>query len=222
MKKLILSLSLIIFFVLFQADLLTAEAGKEEHSRKKKENSQDEHNHNDDGKAHEEKSKDHEKEEHAHAEEETEEHKGESHQEHNEHDNHGDHDEKDEPGGHEEEEGSSAVGPDKGILEKSENGFKLSPEAIQAFELKMQNASNNRLEFPRVTLVEIKDDKFVYRIRDSWIKKVSVKVIKKNKDTVILELSQFQKGDKIIVGGTGFVRVSELVAEEGVSHGHSH
>ena len=124
--------------------------------------------------------------------------------------------------GEEDEEANSAVGPDKGILEKSENGFKLSPEAIKSFELKTQSFANVRAQFPRPTLVEIKEDKFVYRIRDGWIKKIPVKLIKKEKDLVILELSQFKGGDQIIVGGTGFVRVSELVAEEGMAEGHSH
>lgn len=123
---------------------------------------------------------------------------------------------------HEEVEGNSAVGPDKGIIEKGENGFKLSPEAIKSFELKTQNISSGKLELPSASLVEIKDGKFVYRIRDGWIQRIPVKVIRKSKEKVSLELSQFKLGDQLIMGGTGFVRISELVVEEGIAHGHSH
>lgn len=195
MKTLILSLSFALFFVLLQSDLLTAKEGKDHHDHAEEES-----------KPHQQQnSEDHDE--------------SENHSNHEDHDRHG---EKEEHGDDHEEEGSSVVGPDKGIMEKSEKGFKLSPEALQSFELKTQNISGQISEYPRSTLVEIKDGKFVYRMRESWIKKISVKVIKKNKDTVILELSQFQAGDKVIVGGNGFVRVSELVTEEGVSHGHSH
>jgi len=135
------------------------------------------------------------------------------------HDDHGEEEHGDE---HEGEEENSAVGPDKGILEKSENGFKLSPEAIKSFELKTQKFVNNQAQFPRPTLVEVKEEKFVYRMRDGWIKKIPVKVLKKDKVLVTLELSQFKNGDEIIVSGTGFVRVSELVAEEGMAEGHAH
>lgn len=242
MKKITLSLSLILFLILLQTDFLTAEVSKNENAKKEKAHSKDESDHTENH-DHEEKNKEHEKDHHDHAQEESGQHKDEvhgdhedndkhsnqdNHKNHDDHADHSDHNEKDEHGDanhddHEEEgEGSSGVGPDKGILEKSEQGFKLSPEAIKSFELKIQTVSNKSSEFPRATLVEIKDGKFVYRIRENWIKRVSVKVLKKNKDTVILELSQFQAGDKIIVGGTGFIRVSELVAEEGVSHGHSH
>lgn len=123
---------------------------------------------------------------------------------------------------HEEAESSPAVGPDKGILEKGEGGIKLSPEAIKSFELKMQNISTQASEYPRATLVEVKNEQFVYQFREGWIKKIAVKVIRKNKNTVILEIPLVKAGDKVIVEGTGFVRVSELIAEEGVSHGHSH
>lgn len=159
--------------------------------------------------------KEHVKEEnHDHNEKESQEHKNENHEDHKDGDEHDDHEE--------EEESSSAVGPDKGILEKGENGFKLSSEATKSFELKVQNISSHTSEYPRATLVEVKSEQFIYRLRDGWIKKTAVKVIKKNKDTVILEISLIKAGDKVIVEGTGFVRVSELVAEEGVSHGHSH
>lgn len=208
MKKLILILTLTFLFIIIQKEFLNAEVDKKEPSKEEQDHNESGHNHSK-GK---EKDKGHEEENHNHDEGKAQEHKGEGHEDHEEEEQDGDHEEK----------GSSAVGPDKGIIEKGENGFKLSPEAIHSFELKMQNILRNISEYPRLTLVEVKDEKFVYRFRDGWIKRTAVKVIKKSKELVTLEISSFKAGDKIIVDGTGFVRVSELVAEEGVSHGHSH
>ena len=122
----------------------------------------------------------------------------------------------------EEDESSSAIGPDKGILEKSKEGFKLSPEAIKTFELKTEVIKTKTIEIIRHALLEIKNEKFIYRIRDGWIKKVSVSVLNKNIQKVTVDISQFKDGDLIITNGVGFVRTAELVVEEGVSHGHSH
>lgn len=216
MKKLIIYAATILSFIVMKAELVLAEDHGHEHSKKVPLQEEEGHDHS---KEDRKKSKlDRHKKNEPTSEEHVED-KANAESENHGAEN-GDH-EHEKAEGHE-EEGGSAVGPDKGILEKGENGFRLSPEAIESFELKMQNFSKNTLDLPRTSLVEIKDDKFVYRIRDGWIKKVSVKVIKKNKETAILELSQFKIGDQIIISGTGFVRVSELVAEEGVSHGHSH
>lgn len=136
--------------------------------------------------------------------------------EHKEEDSHDDgHDEH-------EDEGGSAVGPGKGITEKSALGFRLSPEAIKTFELKFQPLDKGILEVPANGLVEVKSDRFVYRVREGWIRRVSVKLIRKNSRSVVMQVPDAQPGDQVIVGGTGFVRTAEMVAEEGVSHGHSH
>lgn len=149
------------------------------------------------------------------------------HSEHSDHEDAGEHDDHDEDSessvhDEDEEEGSSVVGPDKGILEKGKEGFKLAPEAMKTFELKIENIKSKITEIARPALVEIKNDKFIYRVREGWIKKVSVKVLRKSNSKVTIDISQFKDGDLIITTGVGFVRTAELVAEEGVSHGHSH
>lgn len=136
--------------------------------------------------------------------------------EHKDGDEHADEDEE------HEEEGGSAVGPEKGITEKSAQGFRLSPEAIKTFELKFQPLEKETLEVPVNGLVEIKNNQFAYRVRDGWIRKVAVKVLRKNSRSVVMQVSDIKPGDQMIIGGTGFVRTAEMVAEEGVSHGHSH
>ena len=161
-----------------------------------------------------------EKDEHGHEHTEGEQ----SHAEHEEGEEHDDHGEEGEGQAHDEkeEEGSSVVGPDKGILEKGKEGFKLAPEAVKTFELKTESIKAKIIEIVRPALVEIKNDKYIYRIRDGWIKKVAVKVLKKDSQRATVDISQFKDGDQIITNGVGFVRTAELVAEEGVSHGHSH
>ncbi len=109
---------------------------------------------------------------------------------------------------HGEEEGGSVTGPDKGILEKGENGFKLAPEAIATFEMKTGTVTTSLQSLPKEVIVSIKDKKYVYRVRDGWIKRVRINDIK--------------PGDQIVIAATGFVRTAEMVAEEGVAQGHSH
>lgn len=117
---------------------------------------------------------------------------------------------------------NSAVGPDKGIREKNENGFKISPEATMAFDFKVQSLTGKITEIPRAALVDIKNDQFVYRLREGWLKRLKMKILTKNKQKLTIELSDYKEGDQIVVSAVGFVRTAEMVAEEGVAHGHSH
>lgn len=123
---------------------------------------------------------------------------------------------------HEDKEASSVVGPDKGLTAKSEHGFKLSVEAEKAFDLKYQAYSGETFEAPVATLVEIKNSRYIYRVHEGWIKKVPAQVLKKTASSVFLKVLGLEAGDQILIQGTGFVRTAEMVAEEGVSHGHSH
>lgn len=116
-----------------------------------------------------------------------------------EHDDKGEHD-------HEDEE-NSAVGPDKGILEKGKNGFKLSPEAIANFGISTAKVQSP-LQLPPAAIIKVKDERFVYRLSAGWIKK--------------LHLDDVNAGDELIITGTGFVRIAEIVAVEGMAEGHSH
>ena len=137
--------------------------------------------------------------------------------EHDDHEAHGDGKEEE---GH--EEASSAVGPGKGITEKSKEGMKLSPQALKVMEIQTGPISGKSMEINQKALVEIKNEKAIYRVRNSWIKRVPVKVLKKYGDKVLIEISNFQSGDLLVTSGVGFVRTAELVAEEGAASGHSH
>lgn len=187
-----------------------------DHDEESTEHKDDEkHAHSEDEESHDHKSgsADAHKDEHAHEADE-----GDKHEDEHAH-GEGEHAEEGE-GGHEEE--NSAIGPGKGITEKSENGFKLSEKAMKNFNITTVAVASGNMEFARSALVEIKDKKFVYRIRNGWIKKIPVRVLSKTKSKVILEISESQSTDLIITGGNGFVRTAEIITEEGVSHGHSH
>lgn len=152
-------------------------------------------------------------------------------EEHSEEEGHGDHEDEEDGEGHaghdqgkegEHEEESSAVGPGKGITEKGKAGIKLSAKAWKVMEIQTGPISGKIMEISRKSLVEIKSEKAIYRVRGEWIKKISVKVLKKNGDKILIEISNHQPGDLLVTSGVGFVRTAELVAEEGAASGHSH
>jgi hypothetical protein len=121
-----------------------------------------------------------------------------------------------------EEEASSTVGPDKGITEKAEAGFKLSAEAMKTMEIKSVPYAGGSISLPAKAIVQIKDEKSVFRIRDGWIKRTSVQVLQKNPDSLVISSKGFRDADQVVVEGAGFLRISEIFSEEGASHGHSH
>ncbi len=126
--------------------------------------------------------------------------------------------------GHEEgehEEASANVGPDKGIVEKSEKeGIKLSDEAIKTMGIKTIDVQSQQIEIPIAALVRIKDEKYVFRLRNGWFKRVEFKVIQKGADKLTLNSSDLSAGDKVAIEGLGFLRTSEIYSEEGATHSH--
>lgn len=129
----------------------------------------------------------------------------------------------DEGEGHgDEEEESSAVGPNKGITEKSKEGIKLSAAAWKLMGVDTSKISSKIIEINYEALVEIKSEKSIYRIRNSWIKKSPIKVLKKTGDKLLIEIEDFREGDLLVISGIGFIRTAELVAEQGAASGHSH
>lgn len=124
-------------------------------------------------------------------------------------------------GGDEHEEASVNVGPDKGIIEKSEtDGIKLSKEAVETMLIKTIDVSSQQISISDAAIVKIKDEKYIYRLRNGWFKRSEIQVIQKNGKTLIVKISDFKIGDKIVVEGLGFIRTSEIFSEEGATHSH--
>lgn len=121
----------------------------------------------------------------------------------------------------EHDEISANVGPDKGILEKSETeGIKLSKEAIDTMAIKTMDYANLSMSIPLSVIVKIKDEKYIYRLRNGWFKRIEIQVIQKNGNTLIVKSTDLTSGDKIATEGLGFLRTSEVFSEEGAAHSH--
>ena len=125
--------------------------------------------------------------------------------------NHGAESEKEHGGHSEHEETSSNVGPEKGITEKNEkDGLKLSPEAIKTMALETAQVSSLPMKVPNQAIVRIKAEKFIFRLRDGWFKRVEVEITQKVADDVIIKSSEVVAGDKLVIGGLGFLRTAEI------------
>lgn len=152
----------------------------------------------------------------------------EAHAENEKHEEHADHKEGDSAGhahgeegnGEHEEEGGSNIGPEKGITEKAEAGFKLSPEAFRTMEIQTKEFSGGQMKIPLKAIVSIRDEKTIYRLRDGWFKRVKVQILQTNGGSAEISSHSFKDGDQIVVEGVGFVRVAEIYSEEGASHSH--
>lgn len=118
------------------------------------------------------------------------------------------------------DEVSSSIGPDKGITEKGDHGLKLSSEAIKVMEIRMQAWTVGGVLIDRMTMVFVKDEKSVFRVRDGWIKRVPVQVLKRTGSSFFINSSELKDGDQIVNHGTGFLRIAEVFATEGATHAH--
>jgi multidrug efflux pump subunit AcrA (membrane-fusion protein) len=47
-------------------------------------------------------------------------------------------------------------------------------------------------------------------------------VLSRAGDNVTVQSAELRPGDKVVVSGLGFLRMAEVIAEEGAAHGHSH
>ncbi|MFN3695853.1 MAG: hypothetical protein ACK4VO_00320 [Pseudobdellovibrio sp.] len=168
---------------------------------------QDEHGHKD------EESHDHAKEDsHEHGKED--EHSGEEEHAHSE--------EEGDEHGHGEE--NSQVGPDKGILEASEDdGIKLSPEAEKNFDIEKFEVTNaNGISIEKSTLVTSGIETNLYRYRNGFYKRIDFKVLSKNGNKLTVASKDLSKGDSIVTKGSGFILIAEIAAFGGAPEGHSH
>jgi len=89
-------------------------------------------------------------------------------------------------------------------------------------EIQMKPVGSSNISIDKNTLVLVKDEKTVFRVREGWIKRVPVKVLTKSGGIYSITSNSLKSEDQIIVHGTGFLRIAEVFATEGASHGHSH
>lgn len=147
---------------------------------------------------------------------------------HEEHD--GDHADSEKNGDHHDEggahgeEANPSVGADKGIIEASDSmGFKLSPEALKTFALETKKFSDG-VAVPSESLVYSGETTSVFRLRDGFYKRVTIKKIGKPAKSApqMIESADLRTGDEIVIKGAPFLRIAELDASGGIGEGHSH
>lgn len=132
------------------------------------------------------------------------------------------HDHGKEEKGHGGEEASDKVGPGKGVSEKGPLGFKLSPEAQKTIGFQTMPYDSTTNSVACSTIVHVKNDKFVFRSRNGWLKKEPVESLSRNGSLCAVRFSNLQPGDLIVTTQLGFLRIAEVFLEEGASHSHSH
>jgi hypothetical protein len=94
----------------------------------------------------------------------------------------------------------AGVGPGKGVESYDEHeGFVLSKEAIRNFELKSRAVLNGlKCDLSGLEIVQVLNEKKVYRIRDSKISSVSI------------NCKNFTGNDEGVIHGAPFLRVVEM------------
>lgn len=131
---------------------------------------------------------------------------------------------KDEAHEHGHEEGEKRnVGPDKGVLESSEDlGFKLREGVEERFGIKSQAIRSEKAgHLPKSVIVYSKEDYQVFRKRDGFWKPIKV-VATRRGDVVSVESRELKAGDLIAIDGIGFLKIVELSVFGPAIEGHIH
>jgi hypothetical protein len=110
-----------------------------------------------------------------------------------------------------EEENSSRAGPDKAVTAFSkEDGFKLSPQAIEKMGIRFEFIQGKApWRVPKEALVYLKQSVGVYRQFEGWMSFVLVKVDQKNSDSALIQSNDLEGGDGIAVRGAHFLRMTD-------------
>ena len=161
-----------------------------------------------------EKGHEHGKEGHEHGKKEAHEHGKEEAHEHGKEEAH--------EHGHEDGERRN-VGPDKGVLEASEDlGFKLREGVEERFGIKTQSITSEKPgNLPKGTIVYSKEEYQIFRKRDGFWKPIDVKATRKG-DSVSIESKDLKAGDLVAIEGTGFLKIVELSVFGPAIEGHIH
>jgi len=119
---------------------------------------------------------------------------------------------------------ATSFASEQGIPETNEHlGFKLSPEALNNFELKsLRLTDNGPWKIPSTAVVRTGEEVNLFRKRDGFYKRIDFKTLHKTKDQITVLSNDAKAGDEIVVSGLGFLRTAELAAFGGVADSHSH
>lgn len=148
------------------------------------------------------------------------------HDDHDDHDDHADHDdhEGEEDGHRHGHGGGKAIGEGKAIVEvDEEKGLKLSKEAIKSLSIKLEDYTpSSKTKIAKKTLVTSKNQKGLYRFRRGFFKLINIRILKEESNHYLIRTSDLARGDQIVVGGVGLLRVSDIYSTDKSEYGHSH
>lgn len=103
------------------------------------------------------------------------------------------------------------------------NGFKLSPEALKNFELKTHKLlGDGPWSIPKSARLYSSEEVNLFRLRSGFFKRIDFQIIRLTQTEIVVDSDDMREGDEIVLSGLGFLRIAELAATGGVSHGHSH
>lgn len=209
-----LSFLLVIFLsvtiIAFSVSARVTNSKKETKTFKKHE---DEHGH---GKADEHGHSEEKADEHGHGEEKADEHDH-GEEKTDEHDHGGEKDDEHDHGGGEK------VGPDKAITEvNEEKGFKLSKEAFNSLDVKLQEVGINEISIRKSSLVTSKNKTGVYRYRDGYFKFIPVIIKRRDDSAYLIESRDLHPKDQIVRENVGLIAITDVYSTDTAEYGHGH
>lgn len=150
------------------------------------------------------------KQEHEHEEKG---HQDSKHDDHADHDNHSDHD----------HETSKSVGKDFAIEVNDEHlGIKLSDKALKNLNIETKQITSSKVILPKEAIVLVRDQTFVYFLRERFFKLVAVKIKERRDAQYTVVLNDFNSIGAVVTKGADLIRISEVYANDTASYGHSH
>lgn len=190
----------------------------EEHHDEEYHDEEDSHDHS--GHKHKQEHQDDDDHEHYHDEEDNHSDHSDGEREHEGHAGHGDHDHG--------EHGEESFGKGKAITEVKNEGesFKLALEAQSllglGFGVIEKSVGRGVFIVPTKSLIFFNDEKGIFVKVGDWFKLVDVEMVKKGSNWSQVKSNDLSVGQKIVVAGTGLLRVAHLQASGRGGKGHAH
>jgi hypothetical protein len=121
-------------------------------------------------------------------------------------------------------ENSGRFGPGKAIEAfDKEQGFKLSEKATIAMAVSFRRLDQGGLwRLPKESIVHLKQSTGVYRKFEGWISFVLVKVVKRERDALLVTSQDLEPGDEVAVQGAGFLRMTDADLNAGTVDSCAH
>ena len=125
-----------------------------------------------------------------------------------------------EKNGHGHDDGGAKVGPDKGITEKGPQGLRFSKEALATYEVTLIKPAAGIVKLRKQALVTVKELTTIFRVRDGWYKRIPVIIVSRDKELIVVKSTELLASDEVVSSPAGFLRIAEVITEEGASHSH--